>query len=800
MSEPRKSGVRRAISWLVGPREMSVGRAKSKRPSLEPLESRLLLTTSVTDFALPSNSSIPTNITQGPGGNLWFTDDGSSSGEIGLINPSTRAVTEFPVPAVGGAKAKPYAITAGPDGNIWFTDYGTNSIGKITPTGVVTEYPITIGTTPDGIVSGPDGNLWFTEEVGGYIGKITPAGTITEMAIPSGSNPTGITVGSDGNIWFVEQSPSQIGMINPNTDTFSTQFFSLPAGVSSITAGPNGNIWFGSSDSGVNEIGQFNIVTDKMTPYSLNSQPVDITPGPDGAVWFTESGSDPIGVINPTTGSIHQYQISNDPTSSAAPEGITMGPNLTVWFTEAATAKVGVAALAANLAVASQPLGAVTAGAAFPSSVTVSDTFDSGMPATTGSVTVSLAGNPGGATLYQSGTAPGGTISSNLVAGVAGFSGLYVTKAGSGYSIVAATSGATPVATSTFNVVPAAATHLAIVSQPPGTITVGDSFGLQVGAYDQFGNFATSFNGNVTVVLGNNPGGASLGGATTVAANQGVATFSGLSLNKTGNGYSLAALSTGLSGTVSTGTFNAVLAVATRLQIIAQPPGTMTVGTPFGLQVGVYDQLGNIDTSFNGTVTVSLGNNPGGAGLSGTTTVTANQGVATFSGLSLNNAGTGYSLVVSGTGVSGTVSTGTFQVVSVPPVIIGASIVKVQNRNKKGKPVGKPILEVQLVYSTAMNSAAGLSSNYQVGYKVIKKVKKTKTTILKPVNVTAAYNPNTNTVLLALPKNQKFTQGGQVTVVGTPPGGVASSNGVLLNGGSNGVYTITNNLKGIAPG
>ena len=39
--------------------------------------------------------------------------------KIGEINPTTHAITEFPVPT---AKPVPFGITAGPDGNLWFTE------------------------------------------------------------------------------------------------------------------------------------------------------------------------------------------------------------------------------------------------------------------------------------------------------------------------------------------------------------------------------------------------------------------------------------------------------------------------------------------------------------------------------------------------------------------------------------------------------------------------------------------------------------------------------------------------------
>ena len=53
-------------------------------------------------------------------------------------------------------------------------------------------------------------------------------------------------------------------------------------------------------------------------------------------------------------------------------------------------------------------------------------------------------------------------------------------------------------------------------------------------------------------------------------------------------------------------------------------------------------------------MTLSLGNNPGGGTLSGTLTVAAVNGVATFNNLSINAAGSGYTLVATDTTGRGT--------------------------------------------------------------------------------------------------------------------------------------------------
>ena len=116
-------------------------------------------------------------------------------------------ITEYPLPSgLLYPQKVPSGIAAGPDGNMWFTEYQGNAIGRITPDGTITEYPLpTAGSQPNGIAAGPDGNLWFTEYAGNQIGRITPAGTITEYPLPTADGlPNEIAAGPDGNLWFTE--------------------------------------------------------------------------------------------------------------------------------------------------------------------------------------------------------------------------------------------------------------------------------------------------------------------------------------------------------------------------------------------------------------------------------------------------------------------------------------------------------------------------------------------------------------------------------------------------------------------
>ena len=88
---------------------------------------------------------------------------------------------------------------------------------------------------------------------------------------------------------------------------------------------------------------------------------------------------------------------------------------------------------------------------------------------------------------------------------------------------------------------------------------------------------------------------------------------------------------------------------ASRLTIATQPLSYITDGTTFSVAVQATDTGGDLVSSFNGDVTVSLAGTPGGATLGGTLTVAAVGGVATFSDLSINNPGSGYQLLFQAT-------------------------------------------------------------------------------------------------------------------------------------------------------
>src|SRR5205823_2082275 len=125
---------------------------------------------------------------------------------------------------------------------------------------------------------------------------------------------------------------------------------------------------------------------------------------------------------------------------------------------------------------------------------------------------------------------------------------------------------------------------------------------VQITAQDGNGNTATGFTGNITVARSEERRAGNVSGTKTVAADAGVATFSGLSIDKAGTGYTLTA--TG-AGSTTSAAFNITAGSATQLMCSVQP-STSTAGaaiTP-AVQITAQDGNGNTATGFIGNITV----------------------------------------------------------------------------------------------------------------------------------------------------------------------------------------------------
>jgi streptogramin lyase len=288
----------------------------------------------------PVTGSKPSSITAGPDGSMWFTEEAKD--KIGRISPSGQLKT-FDVPT---SQAWPNSIAAGPDGNLWFVEPGAPSkhpinvdqIGRITPKGVITEFPVhDFGTgAPSSIVAGPDGSLWFTElfQSGYEIDAMSTSGALVAEN-PVTGDPTDITAGPDGNLWFTEGN-GDIGQI---TTSGSITYFTVPDSLVPIDIAPgaDGALWFTTYSNTIGRITTggaitlYTVPTDGEDTYSWG-----VSPGPDGNIWVTLYGTDQLARVNTQPGMIGEITVYDVPVSgeTAGPYGIATGVNGDVWFTD----------------------------------------------------------------------------------------------------------------------------------------------------------------------------------------------------------------------------------------------------------------------------------------------------------------------------------------------------------------------------------------------------------------------------------------------------------------------------------
>ena len=284
----------------------------------------------------------PDDLAGDTSGNIWLAEHHND--EVGRISPD-GTYTAYPLPTKGG-EADGLAVDSA-RGYVYCALTSGNKVERISmATGAVTEITMpTAGAVPGDLLLAPDGSLWVSEGYEGGAGSTriaridTTTLQVTEYTPQFSRNGTdGMTLLANGDLWFVEYADNAICKFSNGTFTEVVMPRSnvVPTNISSDS---KGNLWITEQQG--NAIARYTPSTGawkEITIPTVNAQHSGICVDKSDNIWFTEYNGNKIGLIRAGTLAAADYAI---PSPGAGAEDIEVAPNGSIIFTEQNTSKVG---------------------------------------------------------------------------------------------------------------------------------------------------------------------------------------------------------------------------------------------------------------------------------------------------------------------------------------------------------------------------------------------------------------------------------------------------------------------------
>lgn len=224
--------------------------------------------------------AFPSAFTAGPDGNLWLFGFVGNKGGIARYSTSGASVGTITLPGNAGQ----VKLAPGPGNAMWFHDRNDNTVGYVTSGGAVQSFPFKTAETAGGLnaagglAQGGDGNMWVAHSAS--IVRVSPAGVVTEYPVPGGGVIGPVAASPDGNIWFGDHQTSKIGRVLVGTATDQSVTIEQ---VASSAEGPAQMISFSGSGGTSNRVP---LATDPCSAGSTVRFIIRTDPSTPPYVWY----------------------------------------------------------------------------------------------------------------------------------------------------------------------------------------------------------------------------------------------------------------------------------------------------------------------------------------------------------------------------------------------------------------------------------------------------------------------------------------------------------------------------------
>ncbi|MCU1441719.1 MAG: hypothetical protein JWP85_2716, partial [Rhodoglobus sp.] len=603
-------------------------------------------TVSATTTTVAQNSSgviITGSFFDTTAGNNTVTFSNGAAGTVTAATSTQLTVSFTTAPASVGSMT---AVVTTPDG----TSGAGVQVATVVPAPLITSSTASLGITA-ATVTINGGNFSATPGQNtvvfndGAVGTVTAA-TATQLTVTLSTQPTAVgsltaNVTSFGGASGAIQVAAVVPVVNASATTIAANSPSFAIGGTGFSATPASNsVTFSGAGTG-------SVTPSAATTTSLTvAPPAGLVAGPLNAVVTTSTfASTPavqVATIAPVVTVANPPLAANATTVTFAGFGFSSTPaNNTVTFNNGA---VGTVTSASNTSLTvTFSTAPVTAGALF-ARVTTNGVISSGSTQVA-SVTPVVTLNT--ATIQNTAT--------TLVINGFGFSPTPASNSVtfSGFATGAVTAATPTQLTVTFGTAPSVGDLNVIVSaggQASGSfVKVATVISLSItssttnlvqsaATLDIAGTGFSTTPANNTVTFNNG----AVGTVTSATSTLLTVTFSTKATSLGALNATVTVVGTGTSGPTQVATV--VAGAAAKLAVITQPTSTTSGATISpSVTVQIQDANGFLTTS-TANVTMAIGTNPGSGTLSGTATIAAVAGTATFSTLNIDKAGTGYTL------------------------------------------------------------------------------------------------------------------------------------------------------------